>query len=120
MILQGRRREDMPDRLQGIPSKIKPGDYWRARVQEGKQEHWEWWIAAPDNENKEKFHLGRLGKHTVVEHEDGTISVMIDQARDGHMNSILISQGNKQLFHGWIKRGHWSESWEELNREIPD
>lgn len=43
--------------------------------------------------------FGSLGKHSVIEHEDGTITVN---------PSILVSQGNIQ-WHGHLERGIWRE-----------
>lgn len=43
-----------------------------------------------------------LTKHTVREHEDGTISV---EPGDGCSNSIP-----GRSFHGWIRHGVWSAS----------
>lgn len=119
MIYTGRRREDMPDHANGLPSDLKRGDYWRTCVQENGKQHGEWWICAPNVHSDTGYGVARIPKHTVIEHDDGTITVMPDQARDGHMNSILVMRGQTQIFHGWIKRGYWSESWEELNREVP-
>lgn len=120
MILKGERREDMPDHKSGLPINVKPGDYWRAKVQVGEIIKWEWWVCAPNSNDSDAYGIGRIPRHTVIEHEDRTISVMPDQARDGHMNSILIMRGTRQIFHGWIKRGYWSEDWQELNREVSD
>lgn len=119
MILQGRRREDMPDRFGGLPPKLQVGDFWRAKVQRGKEEIWEWWLAAPNKQKPGHYVIGRLSSaFDVQEHDDGAITVM---PQPGNSNSILISnpqQGEK--FHGWIKKGYWSESLDELNREVPD
>lgn len=46
-------------------------------------------------------HLGNLARHTVTEHEDGTITVS---------PSILISAGGIALWHGWLERGVWREA----------
>jgi hypothetical protein len=56
-----------------------------------------WFCCAPGN------HMGNLGSHSVVEHEDGTITVS---------PSILISvsdhKGNRtELFHGFLEKGIW-------------
>lgn len=39
-----------------------------------------------------------LARHTIVEHEDGTITVT---------PSILVSQGKKAEWHGYITAGVW-------------
>jgi hypothetical protein len=56
-----------------------------------------WYCCAPGN------YLGNLGAHSVIEHEDGSITVS---------PSILISttdhKGNRhELWHGYIERGVW-------------
>ena len=45
--------------------------------------------------------IGTLMRHTVREHEDGTISV---RPGDGSSNSIL-----QNTWHGYIEHGVWSE-----------
>lgn len=47
--------------------------------------------------------LGNLGKHTVTEHEDGTITVS---------PSILVTSGRdhgQPSWHGYLERGVWRE-----------
>lgn len=56
-----------------------------------------WFCCSPNG------HTGNLCNHTVIEHEDGTITVS---------PSILIqvsdSNGNKtELWHGFLERGVW-------------
>lgn len=67
-----------------------PGDY--GREADGK------WMCRPPNP---KIHLGSLERHEVIEHEDGTITVS---------PSILIRQGDGLSWHGFLKKGIWSES----------
>jgi len=55
-----------------------------------------WFISVPKDG---KEFLGNLGNHTVVEHEDGTISVT---------PSILITSHEGQA-HGYITRGVWED-----------
>lgn len=43
-------------------------------------------------------HLGNLSAHDVIEHEDGTITVS---------PSILVSDGERELWHGYLERGVW-------------
>jgi hypothetical protein len=47
-------------------------------------------------------HIGNLGKHTVTEHEDGTItvspSILVSAPHEGKQN---------QLWHGYLERGVW-------------
>lgn len=45
-------------------------------------------------------HLGTLSRHTVVEHEDSTITVS---------PSILVSDGTGELWHGFLENGIWRE-----------
>lgn len=52
-----------------------------------------WMVRTPNG------HLGNLGAHDVVEHEDGTITVS---------PSILVSNPQQgELFHGYLDRGVW-------------
>lgn len=51
------------------------------------------WMARTPN-----GHLGNLGAHDVVEHEDGTITVS---------PSILVSDHTGELYHGFLVRGVW-------------
>ena len=44
-------------------------------------------------------HLGTLGAHDVVEHEDGTITVS---------PSILVWDNTGELYHGFLVRGEWT------------
>lgn len=55
----------------------------------------DWEVCAPDG------HSGRLSPkiHTVVEHEDGTITVS---------PSIDFSKTTPGAFHGWLRRGVWT------------
>ena len=62
----------------------QPGDYGRWR------DHW--YVKTPNG------HLGGIGNHSVVEHEDGTITVS---------PSILVSDSSGELWHGWLERGAW-------------
>jgi hypothetical protein len=79
VTMQGRRVPDDTDWRETVA-----GDY-------GKQT-WrgfdEWWIRDPNGTP------GRLGSHSVTEHEDGTITVSPSIAGAG--------------WHGWLKRGVWS------------
>lgn len=45
-------------------------------------------------------HLGSLANHEVIEHEDGTITAS---------PSILVSDENGPLWHGYLERGVWRE-----------
>lgn len=48
--------------------------------------------------------LGFLSKHTVREHDDGTVSV---RAGDGSSNSILVQNPNYPKWHGYIEHNEW-------------
>jgi hypothetical protein len=59
----------------------------------------EWFCCTPNG------HLGGLAKHTVTEHDDGTITVS---------PSILVSEirgdgSRRELWHGYLERGVWRE-----------
>lgn len=45
-------------------------------------------------------HACSLAKHTVTEHEDGTITVS---------PSILVSDNSGELWHGYLEHGVWRE-----------
>jgi hypothetical protein len=66
----------------------EPGSY-------GKDERGEWHAVTPNG------HLGALGNHDVVEHDDGTITVS---------PSIRVSSDSGELWHGWLERGVWREA----------
>lgn len=67
----------------------EPGSY-------GKDASGEWWCTCPND-----AHLtGRLGKHTVVENEDGTITVS---------PSILVEHWSGVSWHGYLENGVWRE-----------
>lgn len=88
MELMGRR---LPDNdIADDP--FQPGTYGRVLI-EIPDKHWEWRCTTPNN------HHGNLSDHTVIEHEDKTITVE---------PSILITggkDGNKKLWHGWLTKG---------------
>ena len=69
----------------------RAGDYWKPTY-EHRQPN-EWWFRDPFG----KF--GRITKHTVEEHDDGTITVS---------PSIACAGGGGADFHGWLKHGVWS------------
>lgn len=111
---QGRRREDVP--IGDLPPDVQPGDYWKYLVHDdsatgGRPMHVEepgnltgtvWGFYAPNG-----CGIGTLLKHTVREHEDGTITVA---PGDGSSNSVLITGGeSRQSWHGFVYRGVWRE-----------
>lgn len=79
--MTGRRREDWVE-----PHELEPGDY----VKRGSV----WWCVPPGH----PFLLGNLSKHTVVEHEDGTITVS---------PSIRVTGHEGDSWHGFLERGVW-------------
>lgn len=80
--MQGTRR-DRPD--DSIP---ESGEY-------GKASDGHWQCCPPDTDL-----VGNLSKHTVTEHEDGTITVK---------PSILIRHWSGKEWHGWLERGVWRQ-----------
>lgn len=110
------RRPDVP--FGEIPSEVEPGDYWKyLNRQTGEPQKpipdypgtgensnltgTVWGYFSPDGNG-----IGTLMRHTVREHEDGTISVI---AGDGSSNSILHSGARDIQWHGYIDHGVWNE-----------
>lgn len=100
-------RRVMPLASGWLPPNFAPGDYGRVDADKirGRMAdmghpiranhpftHWE--VRAPDGS------AGRLDPslHTVIEHEDGTITVS---------PSIDFSKRTPGAFHGWLERGVW-------------
>ena len=52
------------------------------------------------------FGVFTLTKHTVREHDDGTISV---RPGDGSSNSIGVRGAHGRYWHGYIEHGVWRE-----------
>lgn len=50
------------------------------------------------------FGLFRLTKHTIREHEDGTISIV---PGDGSSNSVRVSGNHDSIAHGYFRRNRW-------------
>lgn len=107
----GRRRPDM--KHSDLPDDIQPGDYWKLLGDDGqplvsrhpgKLTEYSWHVVAP-GASPDDWMLGWLDRHTVREHEDGTISV---RPGDGSSNSILI-ENRTHSWHGYIERGVWRE-----------
>lgn len=105
--MKGRRREDTV--YGDLPEDLRPGDYWKYLDAEGNPQRAVWpsnltrtvWGFMPPVKG---IGVGRLEKHTVREHDDGTISVL---PGDGSSNSILVSGGRGQQWHGYIREGVW-------------
>lgn len=96
--MQGRRvyppvpTEEFPHPL---PLDTQQGDYWYQPDLD------RWMCFAPMLNGHGGFALGDLSKHTVIEHEDGTITVS---------PSILITCGQDgEQWHGYLERGIWRE-----------
>lgn len=75
---------------------LKPGAYGQAtnpRVVASGAGYWQ--ITTPDG------HVGSLNPdlHTVIEHEDGTITVS---------PSIDMSKRTPGAYHGWLRNGVWT------------
>jgi hypothetical protein len=110
--VNGRRREDTYRGM--LPDDVERGDYWKvlergtgtpAQLDDepGNLTGTEWMVVAPIGEDG--FAIGRLTRHTVREHDDGTISV---RPGDGSSNSILITGSHGRQYHGYIEHGVWS------------
>lgn len=103
--MQGRRLPDAtwPHCLSGEGDgtldvdEFRDGDYWKLHGRPGFDEP-TWML----------YYHGAAGipLHFVDEHDDGTISVL-PQANEDSMNSIAISDGSGEIFHGYIRRGVW-------------
>lgn len=96
------------------PKPTPPGSYWR-------DEDGTWSVCTPNRR------FGNVGKHTVVEHEDRTITVSpsilvyaIDGATydDATHARLVESHGEEQVqdwergrpaWHGFLERGVWRE-----------
>lgn len=75
-------------RVEWASQLFNPGEY--SKLPDGT-----WYCCSPNG------HAGNLSRHTVVEHEDGTITVS---------PSILIKggrDGSRELWHGYLERGVW-------------
>lgn len=68
-----------------------PGSYWREPEPNGEPG---WCCATPSD----PILSGSLRNHTVVEHDDGTITVE---------PSILIHRGTGERWHGFLRAGIW-------------
>lgn len=73
-----------------------------AQLDDGSVCYWKdadgvWWIYLP------YCGAGRLSKHTVEEHEDGTVTVTPSILMTGHRN------GEQTQRHGFLTKGVWHE-----------
>lgn len=88
--------------MQGNRRDIVDSEWTTAQVWDyGKLTHdmgWHWYCCVPED-NDDGFMLGDLSRHTVTEHEDGTISVS---------PSIEIGKyTSRETWHGYLEKGIW-------------
>ena len=87
-MIQGKRHD-----LADGDEILEYGEYgWHA-------EHKKWYCLPPQTGD---FYSGQgsLGNHTIVEHEDGTITVS---------PSILMTGHHGKQWHGYLERGVWRQ-----------
>jgi len=88
----GKRRDLLEGEIE-----MDPGDYGRSADHSG-----QWVFRAPvDPDTGRYFGVGALPLHTVIEHEDGTITVS---------PSILVTGHHGATWHGWLEKGIWREA----------
>jgi len=87
--MQGRRVDWQPGNTDSPFPLLEPGDY-------GKDKDGMWVCMVPNGL------CGNLSNHCVVEHEDGTITVL---------PSILVStmRSHDPSWHGFLEKGVWRE-----------
>lgn len=71
------------------------GRLWPIKAGEYGQHAGTWYACTPNGL------LGNLSSHEVEEHEDGTITVS---------PSILVNEAPGLTWHGFLRRGVWSEA----------
>lgn len=94
-ITQGRRIYPNPD---GSWNKLQPGDY----VHDLKGGHW--FTCLPGHPEL----IGDLSLHSIVEHEDGTITVS-PSILTGFANPKNDWERKMGSWHGFLERGVWRE-----------
>ncbi|MBE3065619.1 MAG: hypothetical protein IMZ54_02410 [Acidobacteria bacterium] len=77
------------DRPSGAGVMFAPGEYGRHPLGNV-------WMACTPN-----GHLGNLANHTVIEHEDGTITVS--------PSILVVGTKDEALWHGFLEHGVWRE-----------
>lgn len=102
----------LPDTPHGeLPDGFRVGDYWKILERgtgEPRRVTWpdkltdECWHVVVPMGDAEGFGIANLERHTVREHEDGTISV---RPNDGSTNSILLIGAKGARWHGYIEHG---------------
>lgn len=98
----GRRLHASDDELGGV----QPGDYWKASDRNPSQPKGYWIVALPvpaidigDGETMPILGTLNPSKHSIVEHEDGTITVS---------PSILSTRPDgTEVYHGFLEAGVW-------------
>jgi hypothetical protein len=107
--MQGRRLPDIDLREPHDWRESQPGDYCKV-TGEGPDR---WYIRDPDG------HVGTLISHTIIEHEDGTITVspsIFDPSEYdtycgpdvvGEPIVAIISPDRVHGWHGFLERGVW-------------
>jgi hypothetical protein len=79
---------------------IEPGDYWKAPEQ--------WYAACPCPLDDDGMPLiAALCNHTVIEHEDGTITVSPSILVGGSYPFSPPEWAAKHTWHGWLEHGVW-------------
>lgn len=87
---------------------VRPGDYWLATDRNPRMRPGTWIVAVPakrpDGGPYDSPVLGTLdpANHSVIEHEDGTITVS--------PSLVLTRPDGSEAYHGWLKAGVWSEA----------
>lgn len=100
-LTKGRRRSDGTSMAD-----LEPGDYCRRLVPaDGERPAWwRWWVCLPDGGTTPLAHPEHTDSHgrhhEVLEHCDGSISVL---PYEHNSNSILSPRG----WHGYIRHGVW-------------
>ncbi len=88
-----KKQVDLEADMQGL----NPGDY-------GKDKNGVWWFRPPADPQDPDWPKGippaRIGKHTVVEHPDGTITVS---------PSLVFRTGVGIAWHGWLRNGIYTK-----------
>lgn len=100
--IQGRRRDDTP--FNRLPGDLEHGDYWKIsdfnpnEPSNAEKTAWRFYF--------DGFGVMTLTKHTVREHEDGTISIL---PGDVSSNSIGIHGAHSRYWHGYCYNGIFKE-----------
>lgn len=87
---------------------VQPGDYWYDPREPGAQ----WYAACPNARDDDGMIacLAALCKHTVTEHEDGTITVSPSILVGRNYPNSPPEWAAKHTWHGWLEHGIWREA----------